>query len=76
MLEEYMKMILKARVYDVAKESPLDFASSISRKIGNKVWLKREDLSPVRSYKIRGAFNAMRKRLAEQPGQDLFVCAV
>ncbi len=57
MLEEYMKMINEARVYDVAKETPLDFASSISRKIGNKVWLKREDLQPVFSYKLRGAHN-------------------
>ncbi|MGR3502127.1 threonine ammonia-lyase IlvA [Pseudaestuariivita sp.] len=39
------------------------------------IWLKREDLSPVRSYKIRGAFNAMRKVLAETPDQSLFVCA-
>ncbi len=57
MLEEYMKMILKARVYDVAKETPLDFTPSLTDKVGNNVWLKREDLQPVFSYKIRGAHN-------------------
>ncbi len=57
MLEEYMKMILKARVYDVAKETPLDFAPALTDKLGNNVWLKREDLQPVFSYKLRGAHN-------------------
>ena len=50
-------MILEARVYDVAKETPLDFAPALAQKIGNKVWLKREDLQPVFSYKLRGAHN-------------------
>ena len=57
MLKEYMKMILEARVYDVAKETPLDFAPALTEKTGNKVWLKREDLQPVFSYKLRGAHN-------------------
>lgn len=52
-----MKMILKARVYDVALETPLDHAPAISRRLKNQVWLKREDLQPVFSYKIRGAHN-------------------
>lgn len=42
---------------------------------GSQHWLKREDLTPVRSYKLRGAFNAMRKVLARDPGQRRFVCA-
>ncbi len=42
---------------------------------GADIWLKREDLSPVRSYKIRGALNAMGKALAANPEQDVFVCA-
>ena len=50
-------MILEARVYDVAKETPLDFAPALTEKTGNKVWLKREDLQPVFSYKLRGAHN-------------------
>lgn len=51
--------------------TPLLRNAHLSDLFGADIWLKREDLSPVRSYKIRGAFNAMRK----QDGQDLFVCA-
>jgi len=59
MFEEYLKLILKARVYDVARETPLDRAPELSRRLGNEVWLKREDLQPVFSYKLRGAYNLM-----------------
>ncbi|WP_298916121.1 threonine ammonia-lyase IlvA [uncultured Roseobacter sp.] len=52
--------------------TPLMRNDHLSERFGAEVWLKREDLSPVRSYKLRGAFNAMRKQI---PGQDLFVCA-
>ena len=47
----------------------------LSARYGADIWLKREDLSPVRSYKLRGAFNAMRKALAADPERTLFVCA-
>src|SRR5918996_4658449 len=57
MLEDYIKMILNARVYDVAQETPLDFAPELSRRLKNPIWLKREDLQPVFSYKLRGAYN-------------------
>ena len=56
---------------DVFPATPLQRNAHLSDRYGADIWLKREDLSPVRSYKIRGAFNAMRK----QQGQDLFVCA-
>jgi threonine dehydratase len=56
---------------DVFPATPLQRNVHLSEKFGADIWLKREDLSPVRSYKIRGAYNAMRK----QPEQDLFVCA-
>lgn len=56
-------------------ETPLQRNDYLSAKYGADVWLKREDLSPVRSYKIRGAFNAMRKVRVAQPGQRRFVCA-
>jgi threonine dehydratase len=59
MLDDYVKMILRAPVYDVARETPLELAPAISRRIGNQVWLKREDMQPVFSYKIRGAYNLM-----------------
>ncbi len=56
-------------------ETPLQRNDHLSDRYGADIWLKREDLSPVRSYKIRGAFNAMRKHLAAWPGQTHFVCA-
>jgi threonine dehydratase len=46
-------------VYDVAIESPLDLAPTLSRRIGNRVLLKREDQQPVFSFKLRGAYNKM-----------------
>src|SRR5690349_3394765 len=49
--------ILTSRVYDVARETPLDPAPRLSRRLGNEVLLKREDLQPVFSFKLRGAYN-------------------
>ncbi|MDE2304697.1 MAG: threonine ammonia-lyase, biosynthetic [Gammaproteobacteria bacterium] len=57
MPENYLERILKARVYDVAIESPLEAAPRLSRRLGNRVLFKREDLQPVFSFKIRGAYN-------------------
>lgn len=57
--DDYLERILTARVYDVAIESPLDYASNLSRRLGNDVYLKREDLQPVFSFKLRGAYNKM-----------------
>lgn len=56
---DYLEKILLARVYDVAIESPLDEAVNLSRRNGNRIWLKREDLQPVFSFKLRGAYNKM-----------------
>ena len=58
-INDYLERILTARVYDVAIESPLDFAANLSRRLGNTVYLKREDLQPVFSFKLRGAYNKM-----------------
>lgn len=55
--------------------SPLQRNLHLSQRFDADIWLKREDLTPVRSYKIRGAFNAMRKVLARAPDQGQFVCA-
>ena len=55
--------------------TPLQRNDYLSGKYGADIWLKREDLSPVRSYKIRGAANAMRKALAADPTRRRFVCA-
>lgn len=55
----YLQHILRARVYDVAIESPLDAAPNLSNRLGNTILLKREDLQPVFSFKLRGAYNKM-----------------
>ena len=54
---KYIEKILKAPVYDVARATPLDFAPILSSRLGNRVYLKREDLQPVFSFKLRGAYN-------------------
>lgn len=56
-MEKYVKQILSARVYDVAVETPIDSARSLSLRTRNTVLLKREDLQPIFSFKIRGAYN-------------------
>ncbi len=56
---EYLKRILRARVYDVAVETPLDYAPLLSARLDNHVWLKREDTQPIFSFKLRGAYNRM-----------------
>ncbi len=55
--EAMLRLILNSRVYDVAHETPLDRAPRLSRRLNNEVLLKREDLQPVFSYKLRGAYN-------------------
>ena len=57
MSEDYLQRILKARVYDVAIESPLEPAPRLSQRLGNRILFKREDLQPVFSFKLRGAYN-------------------
>jgi len=59
MPQKYIEKILRAKVYDVAIETPLDFAPSLSERLANTVYLKREDLQPVFSFKLRGAYNKM-----------------
>lgn len=62
----YLKRILNARVYDVAVETPLEAAPNLSARIGNTVLLKREDMQPVFSFKLRGAYNKMAQLTPEQ----------
>lgn len=72
--EDYLKKILTARVYDVAVESALEPAKNLSRRLHNKVLLKREDQQAVFSFKLRGAYNKM----AQLPPGDLkrgVICA-
>jgi threonine dehydratase len=74
MPDDYIERILKARVYDVAIESPLDTAPRISRRIGNHVLLKREDLQPVFSFKLRGSYNKI-SHLSESVAKRGVICA-
>ena len=55
--------------------TPLQRNDFLSKRFGADIWLKREDLTPVRSYKLRGAFTAMRKRREADPEARHFVCA-
>ena len=57
LLDQYAEKILHAHVYEVARETPLELASSLSERLNNHVYLKREDLQSVFSFKLRGAYN-------------------
>ncbi len=59
MPQRYLEKILTTRVYEVARETTLDPAPNLSRRLNNHVWLKREDQQPVFSFKLRGAYNKM-----------------
>jgi threonine dehydratase len=65
-MNAYLKRILNARVYDVAIETPLEVAPNLSARTGNTILLKREDMQPVFSFKLRGAYNKMAQLSPEQ----------
>ncbi len=73
-IQDYLQKTLTSRVYDVAIESPLDEAKSLSRRLGHHVFLKREDKQPVFSFKLRGAYNKMAKLSASQLAKGV-ICA-
>ena len=66
MPQKYIEKILRAQIYDLARETPLHDAPRLSRRIGNRVLLKREDLQPVFSFKLRGAYNRIKNLSAEE----------
>lgn len=70
-----MARVAERAMREVFAETPLQMNAHLSERFEAEIWLKREDLSPVRSYKLRGAFNSMRKVLEARPDQGLFVCA-
>ena len=70
----YLQRILNARVYEVARETSLDAAPKLSRRLGNKLWLKREDEQDVFSFKLRGAYNKMAHLSPEQRAAGV-ICA-
>ena len=71
MFRDYVTKILKARVYDVARETPLERAPKLSSRLGCEVWLKREDLQPVFSFKLRGAYNKLASLTPEERAQGV-----
>lgn len=75
MLEETVKKILQARVYDAARETPISTASFLSRRLNNHILIKREDLQPVYSFKIRGAYNKMTQLTAEQKAKGVIAAS-
>jgi len=70
----YLQRILRAQVYDVAIESPLEAASRLSERLGARIWFKREDLQPVFSFKLRGAYNKLAQLPADRIANGV-ICA-
>ena len=60
MFKDYVKKIESANLYDLVQKTPINFASSLSEKLENRIYIKREDLQPVFSFKIRGAYNKLK----------------
>jgi threonine dehydratase len=74
-LDAMLRLILTSRVYDVAHETPLDPAPRLSRRLGNDVLLKREDLQPVFSFKLRGAYNRMAHLTSEERARGVITAS-
>lgn len=66
MTTDYLQKILTARVYNVAQESPLELALTLSQKTENQIYLKLEDMQSVFSFKLRGAYNKMTSLTPQQ----------
>ena len=75
MFSDYLKRILTARVYDVAQETPLEPAPTLSARLNNHIWLKREDLQPVFSFKLRGAYNKMAQLSGEERARGVIAAS-
>ena len=71
---DYLEKILNAQVYDVAVETPLDSAPNLSARLGNTILFKREDMQPVFSFKLRGAYNKIAQLSPERRGRGV-ICA-
>ena len=75
MPKSYIKRILDARIYDVAIETPLEPMRQLSHRLGNRILLKREDLQPVFSFKIRGAYNKLLQLPPEQRAKGVIAAS-
>ncbi|WP_456412815.1 threonine ammonia-lyase, biosynthetic [Thiolapillus sp.] len=74
MSRNYLERILRARVYDVARETPLEFVPRLSARLNTNIWLKREDMQSVFSFKLRGAYNKI-YNLSEKQKQKGVIAA-
>lgn len=74
-MQEIIRRILSARVYDVAVETPTDPLPRLSKAVGNAVFLKREDLQPVFSFKLRGAYNKVAKLSPEERARGVIAAS-
>ncbi|KAI0315238.1 tryptophan synthase beta subunit-like PLP-dependent enzyme [Amylostereum chailletii] len=72
---DYLRLILTAKVYDIIQETPLVHAPNLSAKLGNQIYLKREDLQEVFSFKIRGAYNFMASLSEEERWKGVVTCS-
>lgn len=72
---DYLRLILTSKVYDLIKETPLVLATGLSKRLGNEIWLKREDLQEVFSFKIRGAYNFMANIPVEERWKGVVTCS-
>lgn len=75
MPEKYVEKILRAQIYDVVQETPLQIAQRLSKRLSNTVLLKREDLQPVFSFKLRGAYNALKNLTPAQAKQGVIAAS-
>lgn len=75
MLESYVKRILASRVYELARETPLQRAPLLSARTGRDIWLKREDLQPVFSFKLRGSYNKMAQMPEDQRSRGVITAS-
>ncbi|KAF8906503.1 threonine ammonia-lyase [Gymnopilus junonius] len=72
---DYIRLILTSKVYEILKETPLVLAANLSAKLGNQIYLKREDLQEVFSFKIRGAYNFMASLTDEERWKGVVTCS-
>lgn len=72
---DYFKMILKARIYDLAVETPLTHARNLSQRFENSIYFKREDMQPVFSFKLRGAYNKIQHLSEDEKASGVIACS-
>lgn len=74
-MPDYLRLILTSKVYEILKETPLVFAPLLSARLGCQIWLKREDLQEVFSFKIRGAYNFMASLNEDERWKGVVTCS-